>query len=629
MLVTSLAPRHSRHALKSIFGNSLLARTLSNATPPASCRSKSNASNNTMTAQTPPETPDYTSYTHADLLRRVTDLESQLRQLNAAHAHPKASPTPKKKPKKAPKPFDPSRYHTRLIALKFAYLGGSYNGFEHHANNTTPLPTIEEELWRALRKTKLIFPDFGGKSEDEVCWDGCEYSKCGRTDRGVSAFGQVIGIRVRSSQPKARDVVSGTNGSESIGEDGDSPMPNMSVGAETAPETNGAADDGAVEQAAWDPVKDELPYMQLLNRVLPTDIRILAWCPHPPLNFSARFNCKERGYRYLFTNPAYATAPGSGGEGWLDIDKMQQAARKLEGVHDFRNYCKIDPSKQISNFERRIFSASVSKVVPSREPQPKRKRAGTKEVEVPAARLSEPELYYFSIRGSAFLWHQVRHLVAILFLVGQGHEDPEIVDRLLDIRNCPGKPVYEMADDRPLVLWHCNFPADVQIARVERNIGRDDEHAGFADALDWVYVGDEAGGRDTAKRAVPGLDDGKFGRNGIMDELWSLWRTRKMDEVLAGSLMDHVAVQGGKVISRDAEPPNGDASDVRDVLERSDRVFDGSDRPRTVGKYVPVMQRERVESPDVVNMRYAARKGLNGRRGSSAAASGADVEMDE
>ena len=61
---------------------------------------------------------------------------------------------------------------------------------------------------------------------------------------------------------------------------------------------------------AFDDVKDELPYIQLLNRVLPEDIRVLAWCPNPPADFSARFNCKERRYRYFFTQPAYAPVPG-------------------------------------------------------------------------------------------------------------------------------------------------------------------------------------------------------------------------------------------------------------------------------------------------------------------------------
>ena len=46
-------------------------------------------------------------------------------------------------------------------------------------------------------------------------------------------------------------------------------------------------------------VEDELDYPKLLNRVLPPDIRVLALCPAPP-NFSARFDCKQRTYKYYF-----------------------------------------------------------------------------------------------------------------------------------------------------------------------------------------------------------------------------------------------------------------------------------------------------------------------------------------
>ena len=38
----------------------------------------------------------------------------------------------------------------------------------------------------------------------------------------------------------------------------------------------------------WDDVADELPYINMLNRVLPEDIRVLAWCPQPPEDFSVQ-----------------------------------------------------------------------------------------------------------------------------------------------------------------------------------------------------------------------------------------------------------------------------------------------------------------------------------------------------
>lgn len=532
--------------------------------------------------------PDYDSWSNADLIKRVTELETQLRTQNAKHSKA-ASLVPPKKRQKKPKPFDPSRYNTRLIALKFAYLGGNYNGFEHHSNNTTPLPTIEEELWKALTKTKLIFPKVkDGQSEDDVSWEGCEYSKCGRTDRGVSAFGQVIGVRVRSNRPKEPQ------------DDGDKEMTDT-------PDTDG---NEKPLPKVFDPVRDELPYIQHINRVLPPDIRVLAWCPHPPEDFSARFNCKERRYRYFFTNPAYMPLPGSEyasggpGEGWLDIEAMSEAAKKYEGLHDFRNLCKIDPSKQISNFERRIFHAGIHEVQPSQESQSK------------AVGTASPKLYYFEVRGSAFLWHQVRHLVAILFLVGQGYEKASIVDELLDIQKTPARPVYEMASDIPLVLWNCIFPDPEKMANGDHANGSESLDQGYVDALDWVYVGDEMGGRDQSKRSTTGIEDGKHGRNGIMDELWALWRKRKMDELLAWSLMD--------VVSKQGLPVQLDRLETFGRQESSDRVFDGSEKPRTVGEYVPVMQRERMETPDVVNARYAVRKGLNG-----AAKSPDDAHMDE
>ncbi|KAF7188022.1 tRNA pseudouridine(38/39) synthase [Pseudocercospora fuligena] len=536
-------------------------------------------------------TPDYTSWTNADLIARVTDLEQQLRSQNTSHSLPPTpSPAPpKKKPKKPSKAFDPSRYNTRLIALKFAYLGGNYNGFEHHNNNTTPLPTIEEELWKALNKTKLIFPEYksGQREGEEVSWEGVEYSKCGRTDRGVSAFGQVVGVKVRSSRPKQKKVkvVEDSAGS-------DSPMPDAAEVEE--------------KQKEWDHIRDELPYIQLLNRVLPPDIRVLAWCPDPPEDFSARFSCKERRYRYFFTNPAFVPLPGSRpksengrpGEGWLDVEAMEQAAKKYEGLHDFRNLCKVDPSKQIADFSRRIFHAGIHEVQSQR---------GI------AADTSSPKLYYFEVRGSAFLWHQVRHLVAVLFLVGQGYESPSIVDELLDTQKTPAKPHYEMASDIPLVLWDCIFPSAEEIARADHADGEADQPS-YTDALNWIYVGDGIGGRDPAKRSTTGIEDGKYGRNGIMDELWALWRQRKMDEVLARSLMDVVASSG--------HLPDVTKLTPADVAEKSVRLYDGGPVPRAVGPYTPLMQRERMETPEVVNARYAARKGLDKKVQ-------ADVDVDE
>ena len=57
-----------------------------------------------------------------------------------------------------------------------------------------------------------------------------------------------------------------------------------------------------------------------------------------PESFNARFNCSSRQYKYFFS-----------GEG-LNIELMKEAANKLKGKHDFRNFCKKDSSKEVVEY---------------------------------------------------------------------------------------------------------------------------------------------------------------------------------------------------------------------------------------------------------------------------------------
>jgi tRNA pseudouridine38/39 synthase len=61
------------------------------------------------------------------------------------------------------------------------------------------------------------------------------------------------------------------------------------------------------------------------------------------------------------------------------------------------------------------------------------------------------------VDGSSFLWHQIRCIVAILFLVGQKKESPSIVDELLDIEKYTSKPQYTISSEHPLVLFDCQY----------------------------------------------------------------------------------------------------------------------------------------------------------------------------
>nr|GMD55931.1 tRNA pseudouridine(38/39) synthase isoform X1 [Ipomoea batatas] len=256
----------------------------------------------------------------------------------------------------------------RYVALKIMYFGQRFYGFASEAQMD---PTVESEVFKALDKTRLIF---GNKKE-------LQYSRCGRTDKGVSSVGQVIALYLRSNLKQFK----GNNGccGENVG---------------------------------------EIDYVRVLNKVLPVDIRVLGWSP-VPIDFSARFSCLSRVYKYFFWR------------GNLDVMAMETASQKFVGEHDFRNFCKMDAAN-VHNYRRHILSFEMFPCNESFE---------------------SDQLWVMKIRGSAFLWHQIRCMVAVLFLIGQGFESPNVIDLLLDIQRMPRKPQYIMAPEIPLVLQCCEF----------------------------------------------------------------------------------------------------------------------------------------------------------------------------
>ncbi|CAK9441755.1 uncharacterized protein LODBEIA_P56230 [Lodderomyces beijingensis] len=323
------------------------------------------------------QTSDYSNWSKEDLIAKIKSLEAPHDAASSvttteSMVKDQAASTPQIKQsssqKKEAKVFDWSKHNTRFVALRFAYLGWNYNGLAMQFEQT-PLPTIEETILQVLAKVKLV-----PEPLDEV-----QFSRCGRTDKGVSAMNQVISINLRSNLTPEEQTLEGND-------------------------------------------LREIDYLSVINGNLPPDIKMHSICLRPPPDFDARFSCKSRHYRYLFKKTNH-----------LDIDLMNQAAMYYEGHHDFRNFCKLDGSKQITNFERYIYR---SRIIPL-----------------------GGDLYCFDLQGTAFLWHQVRCMVAILFLVGQQLEKPEIVLDLMDMTKYPTKPLYEMANDKPLVLYDCEFPA--------------------------------------------------------------------------------------------------------------------------------------------------------------------------
>lgn len=281
------------------------------------------------------------------------------------------------------------KYSVRHVAFKVVYLGWDFLGLAAQIDTAN---TIEGCLSDALKKVKLI------KS-----YESCHWSRAGRTDKGVSALGQVISCHVRS---------------------------NVNAGVGLVSVGSGVKDDA-----------DELDYVTMLNGCLPPEIRVLGWTP-VPLEFDARFSAISRTYKYFFAKEE------------LDIAAMQEALSYLVGEHDFRNFCKMD-TENVEYFGRCVLSASLAPVAPT-PVYDVLKTHQTGALDDPSS-AHWNTMYEFTIMGSAFLWHQIRYMVAVIFMVGRGQERPTIVRDLLDLTKYPAKPVFTMASEIPLILYDVGY----------------------------------------------------------------------------------------------------------------------------------------------------------------------------
>lgn len=96
---------------------------------------------------------------------------------------------------------------------------------------------------------------------------------------------------------------------------------------------------------------------------------------------------------------------------------MRVASQSLIGEHDFRNFCKMDVGNGVVQFRRRILDIQIEAVDNNRD--------------------DSYSMYRLKLVGEAFLWHQVRCIVAVLFFVGSGKEETTIVRELLDVECNP------------------------------------------------------------------------------------------------------------------------------------------------------------------------------------------------
>ena len=265
---------------------------------------------------------------------------------------------------------------TEYIAFKFMYIGKNYDGL---VIQSTTQNTIEEIIFNSLKKCKFLDPN---KNNGELI-SSSNYSRCGRTDKGVNSSGNVFALNLR-----------------------------------------------------YNPNYD---YVKALNNLLREDIFIISSCIVDD-SFDARFSCLYREYKYYFLKKN------------MNIQKMKEAANLLCGLHNFKNFCKIDKSDENwedKNYERRIFEIKIEKISKNEFIYPF-------DLEKNIINNDYYQAYVCIIKGSAFLWHQVRCIMQILFLIGDDLEDIDLINEMLNEKS-KYEFIYGLADDSNLILSDCVF----------------------------------------------------------------------------------------------------------------------------------------------------------------------------
>lgn len=148
---------------------------------------------------------------------------------------------------------------------------------------------------------------------------------------------------------------------------------------------------------------DRLP--RALNAHLPGDI-VVQSARQVPHGFHPRKAARSKLYRYSIWNGPFLSPfwrlYAYRWERPLDLGRMRQAARLLEGTHDFRAFRAAGGSVRTS--VRTLFRCEVE---------------------------SEPPLVHLMVEGDGFLYNMVRIIAGSLLEVGDGRRSPESIAEAL------------------------------------------------------------------------------------------------------------------------------------------------------------------------------------------------------
>ena len=147
-----------------------------------------------------------------------------------------------------------------------------------------------------------------------------------------------------------------------------------------------------------------------LNAKLPIEIRVRSAEEVPP-TFHARFDARAKSYRYRIWN-ADVLDPFERAYTWhvtspLEVDAIAEAARIIEGRHDFAAFQTVGGASGPT--ERTIVGSTVG--------------------------VSENGLLTYEVSADGFLRHMVRTIVGTLIDIGRGRHRPEWIREVIASRD--------------------------------------------------------------------------------------------------------------------------------------------------------------------------------------------------
>lgn len=169
-----------------------------------------------------------------------------------------------------------------------------------------------------------------------------------------------------------------------------------------------------------------------LNSMLPPAVRVLA-AEDVPDAFHARFDARAKTYRYRIWN-APVFDPFEHGRAWhivtvLDVEAMREAARRLEGQHDFAAF--QSAGSDVETTVRRIITSRIAdcglRIGEECEPGIRSPQS--------AIRSPQSSILNYEITGDGFLRHMVRAIVGSLVEIGRGRRPAEWIADVLTSRD--------------------------------------------------------------------------------------------------------------------------------------------------------------------------------------------------